>query len=281
MRIRKVTIIGVGLIGGSLGLAIKKRRKAVDITGVTAHKSTLRKALERGSIDRGTLEVGKSVTGADLVIIATPVDRILSTIRAIIPHLKKDTLVMDVGSVKGSIVGRAERLIKGNGTFVGAHPMAGSEQRGIGKAGADLFEDSPCIVTKTKDTNKKAYGKAVSFWRGLGASVYTFSPEEHDRRIAGVSHLPHIAAAALCLVTEPRLLKLASSGYRDTTRIASGDPAIWVPILLSNGKNASREIRRYIAALKKIDKAISKNDRALLKSTLEKAKSNKEFFDSL
>ncbi|MBN1871254.1 MAG: prephenate dehydrogenase/arogenate dehydrogenase family protein [Candidatus Omnitrophica bacterium] len=279
MQFKKITIIGVGLIGGSIGLNIKKRHPRTEIVGVTAHSKTLRAALRCGAVDRGTLDAKESVVGADLIIIATPVDRILKTLRKIMPKVKRGCVITDVGSVKGSIVGDAERLAGNKASFIGSHPMAGSEKRGIDEAKSGLFKGTPCIVTKTSRSDREALKKVRDFWKDLGSDTYVLSPEEHDEHISKVSHLVHIAAATLCLTTDTSSLKFASSGFRDTTRIASSDSKLWIPIVLSNRLNVIKDINRYIAELGQIRSIIASNDGTRLRKKLLKAKAIRDNFE--
>src|SRR3989338_7280264 len=152
MRFKQITIIGVGLIGGSIGLAVKKRRLASRVVGVTAHKESLRKASQRRAIDFGAMDPKKAVLGSDMVVLATPVDKILPTLESIVPYLKHGAIVIDVASVKGPVVKKAEKIIGKIGAFVGVHPMAGSERRGVESAVSNLFIGAPCVITKTKYT---------------------------------------------------------------------------------------------------------------------------------
>lgn len=271
-KYKKITIIGVGLIGGSIGLAVKGKGLAQEVAGVTAHGLTLRKALERRAIDRGYLDAKKAVAGSDMVILATPVDKILSTLRLVAPCLSKGCMVIDVASVKAGIVRPAERILPPGVSFVGTHPMAGSEQRGIDKAGRYLFKDATCILTKTEKTDAKALVVAAKFWRALGSKTYVLSPEEHDRIISKVSHLPHAAAFALCAATEKGLLKFASTGFRDTTRIASSDPSLWASIFMENRRNLADDIDNYSRKLQMIKNLVMRGEKNRLKGILIQAK---------
>jgi len=280
MQFKQITIIGVGLIGGSIGLAVKKRHLAVRIIGVTAHRSTLKKALKRQAIDSGTLDVRKSVLDTDMVILATPVDKILSTLEIIKPYLKKGCIVIDVASVKGVIVRAAERITGRNAYFVGAHPMAGLEQRGIDKADCDLFKNVPCILTPTSRTNTKALRAIFNFWKAMDSKVYILSPSEHDRHVSNISHLPHIVASTLSLSARPSSLKFASGGFKDTTRIASSDLELWIPILMSNRKNIILDLEDYLNGLKDIRNSIAHGDKVKLKKLLWRAKRKRDMLDS-
>lgn len=278
MKFKQITIIGVGLIGGSIGLAVKKKSLSTRIIGVTAHKRTLKKALKRRAIDIGTLNVRKSVLDSDMVILAAPVDKILSTLKKIKPHLKKGCIVIDVASVKEKIVRNAERITGRKGYFVGAHPMAGSEQRGIDNADGNLFKDAPCILTKTRKTNAKALKAVSNFWKAMGSKIYVLSPSEHDKKISNISHLPHIVASALSLAAKPSSLEFASTGFKDTTRIAASNPDLWISILLSNHKNVVKDVGNYLRGLKDIRNSIKQGEKRRLRNLLLKAKRKREIF---
>lgn len=278
-KFKQITIIGVGLIGGSIGLAVEKRRLSSRVIGVTAHKHTLKKALKRQAIDVGTLDVKKSVLNSDMVILATPVDKILSTLEKITPHLKKGCIVIDVASVKGAIVQAAEKIIGRKGYFVGTHPMAGSEQSGIDKADGNLFKNAPCIITRTRRTNTKALMAIFNFLKAMDSKIYVLSPSEHDKKISNVSHLPHIAASALSLVAKPSSLEFASTGFKDTTRIASGNPDLWISILLANRNNVIKDLENYLKELKNIRDLIIRKEKTKLKKILLSAKRKRDMFD--
>ncbi len=278
MKFKQITIIGTGLIGGSLGLAIKRKRLASCVIGVTAHKNTLMKAIRRGAIDWGTLDAEKSVTGSDMVILATPVDKVLPTLKRIAPRLKKGCIVIDVASVKEAIVRDAERIAGRRAYFVGSHPMAGSERRGIDKAGGGLFKGAPCIVTRTGRTDRKAFRAVSDFWKALGAKVFILSPAEHDRRISNISHLPHIVASALALAAKAASLGFASTGFSDTTRIAASSPDLWISILMANRRNVVKDIEDYLDRLLDIRKAILHNKKDKLRGILLKAKNKRDTF---
>jgi prephenate dehydrogenase len=279
MKFKQITIIGVGLIGGSIGLAAKKRHLSSRIIGVTRHKHTLRKAIRCGAIDLGTLDIEKSVINSDMVILATPVDKILSTAQKISHYVEEGCIVIDVASVKGAIVKAAEQIIEPEAYFIGTHPMAGSEQRGIDKADGDLFKGAPCILTKTKRTNMKILQIVFNFWKALGSEVYILSPSQHDKEISSISHLPHIAASALSLAAKPSAFKFISTGFKDTTRISSSDPDLWVSILLSNSRNVAKDIENYLGILNDIKNAITYKQRVRLKKKLLDAKRKRDTLD--
>jgi prephenate dehydrogenase len=276
MKFKQITIIGVGLIGGSIGLAIKKKRLSSCVIGVTAHENTLRKAIKYGAIDSGTLDVKKSILGSDMVILATPVDKVLNTLKNIAPHLSKGCIVIDVASIKGAIVRNAERVVGRKGHFVGVHPMAGSEQRGIDKADGNLFKNAPCILTRTRRTDTKALRMVSEFWKTMGSKIYVLSPPEHDREISNISHLPHIIASALVLAAKPSSLEFAATGFKDTTRISASSPDLWVSILLANRDNVAKDAEDYIKQLKDIKNLIISGQKGRLRKKLLDAKKKRD-----
>ncbi|MBU1871594.1 MAG: prephenate dehydrogenase/arogenate dehydrogenase family protein, partial [Candidatus Omnitrophica bacterium] len=215
----KVAIVGVGLIGGSIGLAIKKRKLAGEVLGISRRSKTIKAGLKRGAIDRGFFDLSIA-SEADLVVLAAPVNSIINTGRKLSAVIKPGALVVDTGSSKKEIVAALAKILPG---FVGAHPLAGSEKQGVINAHADLFKGSLCILTPTDKTRKHALTKIRRFWVQLGASVICLSPSRHDKLVSCISHLPHLVAFSLIHSIPRRNLFLAASGFRDTTRIALSD----------------------------------------------------------
>lgn len=262
MIFERIAIIGVGLIGGSLGLAVKKRNLARVVVGIGRRPSSIRKALRRGAIDIGTEDLAKGAAGADLVVIATPVCLVPKIARAIAGSLKDGAVLTDAGSTKGEIVRAVEGCVSPKIFFAGSHPLAGSEKRGVLFADKDLFKGSIVIVTKTKKTKSRAVKTLDRFWRSLGAArVVIKSPEEHDKIVAEISHIPHIAATALVNSTDRKSLEFAAAGFKDTTRIAAGDPEVWRDICITNKKEILRSLDRYEGRVSRL-KALIKNGRA-------------------
>lgn len=256
---KQVAILGVGLVGGSVGLALKERGSRAKIVGVTRHKESLKKALEIEAIDEGTLDHREAVKEADLVILSTPVESIPRLAKLIVPFLKKETFLTDVGSVKKRIVTEIEPLVKEKFHFVGSHPMTGSEERGVEFADPYLFENALCIVTPTQGNTEKEIRIIEEFWHFLGSYTLRLSPEKHDRMVAFVSHLPHLIATSLVGLlgekrkSSPELPLLAAGGFKDTTRVASASPWLWKDIYLSNRKEISRCIREFVKKLEELE----------------------------
>lgn len=273
MRFNRITIIGVGLIGGSIGLAIKKKRLAKEVIGVFRHKSTLKKALRHKAIDKGTMFIKNGVKDADLIILATPVHSIPIVARDVIRCTKKGAIITDVGSTKKWLVGQIEKtLVEQRVFFVGSHPMAGSEHAGVEFARYDLLKDSPCIVTRTNRTNKKALAKVINFWKALGTKVEIMSPDIHDRSVSLISHMPHIVAFSLAGMVPEKELRYAAEGFKDTTRVASSDPRLWADIFLTNKKQILKSSRMFEKYYKKIIGALSKSRYSEMVRLLKKAK---------
>lgn len=267
----KIAIIGVGLIGGSIGLAAKSKQLAKEVVGVCRHKKSLQLAKQIGAIDRGTLAYKSAVRDADLVVLATPVNQIIKIARRITPHLKKKCLIIDVGSTKSEIVQNLEKIFSRSFYFVGSHPLAGSEKRGVAQAREDLFTDAICILVKTKKTNLAALKTISAFWGKIGSRVEVLAAQKHDKIVALISHLPHLAAVQLVRIAKDNL-SFASSGFKDTTRIASSDARIWSDICLTNKKFIVQALNEYIARLEFMRKLIKNGERKKLSKEFETAR---------
>ncbi len=273
-----VTIVGVGLIGGSLGMAIKKNKLANRVVGVGHRWSSIQKAIKKKAIDEGTLNLKSGVKQADLVILATPVGLILKFLKEGRACLKPGSLVIDVGSSKEEIVKAAEKNLPREISFIGCHPMAGSEKRGIEIARTDLFKKAVCIVTPGRRADTGALRKVKIFWQRLGAKVEIISPAKHDRLIALLSHLPHLIASSLVLKLEEESrnkslwLKLAGPGFKDTTRIAASSPLVWQDIYFSNRANIIKNLRDLRKILERLESYLKKGREKNFLNYLDKAK---------
>lgn len=268
----KVAIVGVGLIGGSLALAIKKKKLANEIIGVSRHIETLLLAKKRGVIDSAALDIN-AISQADLVILSAPVAAILKLAPLIAKVIRPDCVVCDVGSTKQEIVSKLDKIFS---CYVGAHPLAGSEKRGVLYSKADIFKGSLCILTPTAKTNAGALLKIKKIWGSVGARTVCLSCEAHDRIVACISHLPHIAAFSLARAVPQEYLKFASTGFKDTTRIAASDAEVWSDIFLSNQNNILKAIDALEVNLSKIKSAIIKRDRKAIDKFLGQAKAKRD-----
>ena len=284
VRLRKITIIGVGLLGGSIGLAAK-RRKLVPrggVAGFVRRTASLKDCEKAGAVDFATTDLLAAVWDADLVVLCTPLAQMRSRVREMLPALKRGATVTDVGSVKASVVRELEPLINRAGAhFVGSHPMAGAEKTGVGAAGADLFVNAICVVTPSKKTNPAAVRRVQRFWKALGARTLRLAPEQHDLLVSRSSHLPHVLAATLAgYVLKPAHPKpqaaLCANGFRDTTRIASGSPEMWRDIALANRQHLAKALTGYIAELHRFQTWLAKADGKAITRFFETAKTRRD-----
>lgn len=269
---KKAAIVGTGLIGGSVALALKKRRLVGEVVGVSKHKETLLWAKRNKIIDRGSQNLD-IIKDADLVVLAAAAGVIVELAPAIARIIPKVCVVTDVASTKGEIVNRLEQLFP---LFVGSHPLAGSEKRGIKYCRQDMFEGALCVITPTKNTSTRALVKIKNLWRKLGSEVALLSPQKHDEVLSLVSHLPHVLAFSLMNTVPGQYLKFSAGSLKDTTRIASSEPNLWLDILLSNQKYILLSMDAFQKNLSEIKTAIIRGDRQLLSSILQAAKSKRE-----
>jgi len=273
---RKVAIIGVGLIGGSMGMAIKKERLAREIVGYSRSHSSVTQALKNGAIDEAAHDIRKALDGADLVIIATPVKTIVQILSTISHSLKRGCIVMDVGSTKSTIVQAAHKELPPYAFFVGCHPLTGSEKRGAVHAHAELFHDSICVLTPTDKTNNPSKERVRTLWTRIGAAVKLISPADHDKYLAYISHVPHLVAYALMAALPEDGLSLATPGLKDTTRIAASDPELWADICMTNSRNILQALDDVIKYLSSYRKSIVSQDSNNLVENFKKSKTRRD-----
>ena len=258
-------------MGGSVGLAAKSLVNNCKITGYGHRIETLHQAIDMGAIDRFELDPADAVKNADLVLLCTPVSIFADILGQIAPALTAGAIVTDVGSTKRSVVRLAEQVLPRKVHFVGSHPMAGSEKRGVEYAKPDLFQNAVCITTPTSRTNARALRAVERFWVKLGMSLTRLSPEDHDRLLADVSHLPHALAAALVAMQLDQGLPLAGKGFLDATRIAAGDGALWRDILLDNRDNLRASLARLRTHLGMLEELLEKGHESALAAWLDTA----------
>ncbi len=282
VQFRKITIIGVGLLGGSIGLAVRRHRLAGEIAGYVRRAASLKDCEQAGAVDYATTDVLAAVSNADLIILCTPLAQMRPITEQFLPALKRGAIVTDVGSVKAGVVRELEALVAKTGAhFVGAHPMAGGEKMGVLAARADLFVNAVNIITPTKNSNASAVRKLEQFWKSLGARPLRLAAAEHDWLVSRSSHLPHVVAMTLAgLVLDPKqpkaLAGLCATGFRDTTRIASGSPEMWRDIALANRKNLSRSVDAFMAELKKFQSALKQGDGKAVEKIFATAKQRRD-----
>ena len=263
---KKIVIFGVGLIGGSVALALKKQSNPPQIVGVGRSPQSLQEALALGLIDVAETEVAKAVSGADLVLIATPVAQTPAILRAIRPHLSAETVITDAGSTKSDVMAYAQAELGAQvSQFVGGHPIAGAEKSGPAAAMADLYAGKNVILTPDAQTRPDALHQVTALWQSCGAVVSSMTPQAHDSVFAAVSHLPHLLAFALVEDLAKRdnaevLFKFAASGFRDFTRIAGSHPEMWRDIALANRQALLQELNSYQQAVSEMTQLLENHD---------------------
>lgn len=294
-----VAIVGVGLIGGSIGLALRERGLAREVVGIgrgasprtdpnhvgpPRRTSSLDVALKMGAIDRATTDLAAGVSEANVVIVCTPVDKVVEYVVNVAAACPKDTLITDAGSTKESIVAAVDAALAGHRAgprFVGSHPIAGDHRSGPEFARAELFEDRVVVVTPTSNTRPAAVTEVSGFWESLGARVKQMPPQEHDQALAMTSHLPHFAAAALVAATPAELLALTAGGWRDATRVAAGDPELWLPIFTSNRQAVLDALDRFDLQFSAMREMLAQADDLRLLEALQGAAARKLQRDAL
>jgi prephenate dehydrogenase len=276
-----VAIVGVGLIGGSVGLALVARRLAREVIGIGRSAVSLAEAKRAGTVTRTTLDLAAGVAEADVVLVATGVGSIPGLLDAIDAAVRPGTLITDAGSTKASIVSAWEKRRRSRrGRFVGAHPIAGSHRRGPAAARADLFDGRVTVVTPAAATPGADADEVGGFWAGLGSNVLMMPPRDHDRLLAATSHAPHLLAAAIAAATPAEARQFTAGGWRDTTRIAAGDPGLWADILLDNAAGVASAVSRIAAVTERMLSAIEKGDRRKLVALLQRAKDERDALGS-
>ncbi len=275
----RVTIIGVGLIGASFALALKKHKLCEQITGYGRSPENLQKAKEKAIIDSFELDPAKACDSSDLVLFATPVGIFIDIAKRIRSSLNRGALVTDVGSVKGKLVSDLEALMPEGVRFVGGHPIAGSDRSGISTAEADIFNGAKCIITPTDKTDKNALEKVIALWKALGSIVKQINPDEHDRIYASVSHLPHLIAYLIVNTVadiDSSYLKFSGQGFIDTTRIASSSPELWRDICILNKENLLESIEIFKNNLDRASQYLRAYDSESLEVYFKKAQALRE-----
>ncbi len=270
--LRQTTVIGLGLLGGSISLAVLRSFARVKVVGYTHRPATRAKARQLAVATEIADSLKSSVSKADLVILATPISTFEKIFSEIADELPSGCIVTDVGSTKVLPHRWAAKMLPKTVHYVGSHPIAGSEQRGVEFSRDDLLDQATCILTTTKKTNRQAVQTLKKFWSKLGCSVKLMTPAEHDIIFANISHLPHIAAAALINANNSEELKFAGKGFIDTSRVASGPANIWADVLLTNASNSVRGIDKIIGELMKLRKAIKSQNKKQIEDLLKAAR---------
>ncbi|MEN6494870.1 MAG: prephenate dehydrogenase [Thermoguttaceae bacterium] len=275
-RFQTVAIVGVGLIGGSIGLALRQREMAEQVIGIGRRQATLRAARRVGAVSHTTIDVAKGVADAELVIVCTPVGRIVEHVREAAKHCREGALITDAGSTKETIVAALDNSLPRGCRFLGSHPLAGSEKNGPSHANADLFDGRVAILTPTKNTRAEDFDALEEFWSSLGSVVIQMSAADHDRALALTSHLPHAAAVALAATLPETYFRLTGSGFLDTTRLAGGEPELWKQIFAANRANVLAALEKYSEKLNALAAAIRQGDDQALENLLTAAKRNRD-----
>ena len=283
-RVDTVCIIGTGLIGGSLALAIRQAGFCKEIIGAGRTEATLIKAVELGVIDRYDTNITHAAQDADIVVVCVPLGAMHAVFEQISAAELENTIITDAGSAKQSVIDEAE-LVFGEKfrNFVPGHPIAGTEQSGVGAAFPELYQNRRVILTPTESTSFDALEKVRAMWQSAGAEVETMSAEHHDLVLAGTSHLPHLLAFGLVdclnnLEDVDEIFRFAAGGFRDFTRIASSDPVMWRDICLSNRDEVMVMMRRYSVEMEKMYKALEAGDGEKLREIFERAKKARDAF---
>ena len=273
---KKITIIGVGLIGGSLGMALRSLgpKPYFKITGIGRNLQKLKLAKKLGAVDDYTLDWKEGLKDADIVVVCTPVDTIAGTVRKIIPYLKDKTIITDAGSVKGPVVRDVSKVItaakkktKKTVYFVGSHPMAGSERAGVQFADAKLYNRATVILSKPNPAPKAAVNEIIDMWEKTGAKVILINPFAHDKIVSLISHLPHLIAFSLCLLTrdlnrkDSRVSNFLAGSFRDLTRVANSSPGDWAAICKENRKELDKSITDFVKLLLNMKKDIKSKEK--------------------
>jgi len=276
-KIKNITVIGLGLIGGSLALSLKNVDKNFIITGYDIEKESMSIARYRNIIDISAKDYKEAVSNADLVIIATPISNIIEVINNTRDHLKKGAIITDVGSAKEKIVKRAGEILPEDVVFIGGHPMAGSENEGVLSATPDLFRNAFYILTPTGTTVSESLVTLHSLFTGIGAKVISMNPKEHDINVALISHLPHVLSTSLVDMIDDKqrdlknLFKLCAGGFRDMTRIAAANTKMWLEISLENKEELIESINIYMKYLENFKNNLKKGNSDFIKKHYAKA----------
>jgi len=278
--IRRLSLVGLGLLGGSVAKAARAEGLADEIVAVGRDRERLEPALRDGVVDRVSTHLEEGVAGADFCLLATPVATLSALLPVVWQALPADAVLTDVGSTKASIVGAAERLGRERPlAFVGSHPMAGSEQSGYRVSRRDLFKGATVILTPTERTDSHAVKRVGAFWEALGGRLVVLDPVTHDRATAAISHLPHLVADALVdavVRMDPRFFEVAGRGFKDTTRIAASDPMVWREIFQDNRAALTEALGAFRAALDELDQLVAGGDTAAIEQALDRIRRVRE-----
>jgi len=277
----KVVIAGVGLMGGSLGLALRKKRLVREVVGLVRRQETIREAMKVGSIDRGTLAIPEALQASDLVVLGCPVSQAPELLTTMLPFIPKGCIVTAQGSTKEVMLKQIAALLPKRPafSFASSHPMAGSEKAGVAAARADLFDGALCLLIRETWTDEAALKRLRNFWQKVGCTRFlTVKAAEHDALTAAASHLPHATAACLANVVadlsqkQPDIREVAATGFRDTTRVAAGLPGMWADILMTNRKEVAGDLARLQKRIARVIKLLQSGSLGALETELARAR---------
>ena len=271
-----IAIIGIGLIGGSIGMTLRRRGLAKHVIGIGRKTSRLRGAKQMGALTAITTNIAGGVADAELIVVCTPVRSIPQLVREAAATCPPGSLITDVGSTKTEIVASLRKGLPEKVTFLGSHPLAGSEKEGYRFAQGGLFEERVTVITPSPSTPPAAIRRLSRFWTDLGARVVQMSARQHDRALAGTSHLPHLVASVLAASTPAEDLPLTGRGWLDTTRVASGETEMWQQILLSNQGHILKSLDKFEKLLASLRRALHQEDSAKIYKILEAGKQNRD-----
>ncbi len=279
-RLGRVVIVGVGLIGGSIGHALRARGLCDEVVGLGRSAASLDQAVKLGAIHRGTTDAREAVATAEVIVVCTPVDRISDDIRTLCEAANPLALLTDAGSCKRRIVEAADLHPMASTMFVGAHPLAGAERSGVASARADLFADRVCVLTPSKRTPADRAQRAHEFWSRIGCRIVLMSASEHDEIVAFTSHLPHAVSAALAATVPTPWQAFAAGAYRDGTRVAGADAGLWTAIFRDNRGNLLRAIDSLEQSLDALKYALMNDDKADIERWWEQARARRIIYES-
>ncbi|MGB2693436.1 MAG: prephenate dehydrogenase [Thermodesulfobacteriota bacterium] len=280
MEFNKITVVGLGLIGGSLALALKESKQVKTVVGIDPNDDSIKYAFNNGIINEGSSDINEVITDSDIIVISNYVGMIVDTAKSIAKIATDGSIITDVGSVKSSVVSRIETYLPDNLHFVGGHPIAGTENSGVQFADSNLFIDRRCILTPTDKTDFEAKSNVKSMWELVGSHVYEMDPETHDHIFGIVSHLPHVVAYSLInsvlnAQDSEQLMDFAGGGLKDYTRVAASSPEMWTEIFKANKAQLLKAISSFKISLEEIEASIENDDFDGLREKLEKAASAK------
>lgn len=279
MTLSKLAIIGPGLLGGSIALAVRDRKPETVVAIWARRQEAADEILAAGIASLASTDLKAVVENAGVVIFCVPVGAMKCLAEKIKPHIESGTIITDVGSVKAPVAEALNPIFHGHGRFVGSHPMAGSELTGLAAARADLFDGAVCIVTPDETSDPDAVAEITEFWRSIGCRVRTVSPSAHDEVVALVSHLPHLLAATLVnfvCAQNPDSLNFCGNGFRDATRVASGPPEMWTEIFSSNRRALKTSVEALIGKLREVVSLLETKDENRMTQFLRDAKAERD-----